>query len=137
MLAEVALTLAALALALSLGAVLIATRRRRDPTADARRRLEALVAEQTTASAEELKARLARMRADSLSILAEDERRIADERRQELAERERAAATSSPTHSQRPQAASRSGSGAGATISIGRSRISRPSCGGWSSARSS
>ena len=55
------------------------------------RQLEELVAEQTAASAEELKTRLARMRADSLSILAEDERRIADERRRELAERERAA----------------------------------------------
>jgi hypothetical protein len=88
---EVALTLAALALVLSVAAVLIARTKRGDPTAEARGRLEELVSEQTAASAEELKARLARMRADSLSILAEDERRIADERRQELAERERAA----------------------------------------------
>ena len=91
MLEEAALTFAILAFALSTAAVLVARRRRADPTADARRQLETLVAEQTAASAEELKARLARLRADSLSILAEDERRIADERRQELAERERAA----------------------------------------------
>jgi len=88
---EAALTVAILAFALSVAAVLIARKRRADPTAEARRRLETLVAEQTAASAEELKTRLARLRADSLSILAEDERRIADERRQELAERERAA----------------------------------------------
>ena len=37
-----------------------------------------MVAEQTPASADELKARLARMRADSLFVLAEKERRIAD-----------------------------------------------------------
>ena len=91
MLEEAALTLAILAFALSVAAVVLARRRRADPTAEARRQLEALVEEQTTVSAEELKARLARLRADSLSILAEDERRIADERRQELAERERAA----------------------------------------------
>ncbi len=91
MLEEAALTVAILAFALSIAAVVVARKRRPDPTAEARRQLETLVAEQTTASAEELKARLARMRADSLSILAEDERRIADERRQELAERERAA----------------------------------------------
>lgn len=91
MLEEAALTLAILAFALSAAAVVRARRRTADPTAEARRQLEALVEEQTTVSAEELKARLARLRADSLSILAEDERRIADERRQELAERERAA----------------------------------------------
>ncbi len=89
--AEVALTLAALAFVLSLAAVTLARRRRSDPTAEARRALETLVAEQTAASADELKARLARLRADSLSVLAEEERRIADERRRELAERERAA----------------------------------------------
>jgi hypothetical protein len=88
---ELAFTLAALALLLSVAALLIARRKRRDPTAEARRQLEALVEEQTTASADELKARLARLRADSISALAEDERRIADERRRELAERERAA----------------------------------------------
>ena len=91
MLDEAALTLAILAFALSVAAVVHARRRRPDPTAEARRQLESLVEEQTTVSAEELKARLARLRADSLSTLAEDERRIADERRQELAERERAA----------------------------------------------
>ena len=92
MLAEAALTLAVLALALSGAALLVARQRRRtDPTAEARRQLEMLVAEQTAASAEELKARLARLHADSLSALAEDERRIAEGRRQELVERERAA----------------------------------------------
>jgi len=88
---EAALTVAIVAFALSIAAVLIARKRRADPTEEVRLRLETLVAEQTAASAEELKTRLARLRADSLSILAEDERRIADERRQELAERERAA----------------------------------------------
>ena len=91
MLEEAALTLAILAFALSVAAVVLARRRRADPTAEARRQLEALVEEETAVSAEELKSRLARLRADSLSTLAEDERRIADERRQELAERERAA----------------------------------------------
>ena len=91
MLEEAALTVAIVAFALSIAAVLIARKRRADPTEEVRLRLETLVAEQTAASAEELKTRLARLRADSLSILAEDERRIADERRQELAERERAA----------------------------------------------
>ena len=90
MIAEVAQTIAALALVLSAVAIVLARKRRSDPTAEARAALETLVAEQTAASAEELKARLARMRADSLSILAEEERRIADERRRELAERERA-----------------------------------------------
>jgi hypothetical protein len=89
--AEVALTLAALAFVLSLAAVTLARRRRSDPTTEARRALETLVAEQTAASADELKTRLARMRADSLSVLAEEERRIAEERRRELAEREQAA----------------------------------------------
>ena len=91
MVAEVALTLAALAFVLSAVAVLAARHRRGDPTAEARRQLETLVAEQTAASAEELKGRLARMRADSLSALAEDERRIAEEIRRELTEREQAA----------------------------------------------
>ena len=91
MLEEAALTLAILAVALSIAAVVLARRRRPDPTAEARRQLETLVEAQTAVSAEELNARLARMRADSLSTLAKDERRIADERRQELVERERAA----------------------------------------------
>ena len=64
----------------------------RDPDSTRRQgRLQALVAEETASSAEELKTQLARMRADSLSILAKEERKIADERRRELAERERAA----------------------------------------------
>ena len=59
MLEEAALTLAILALALSIAALALARRRPADPTAAARSELEALVAEQTSASAEELKARLA------------------------------------------------------------------------------
>ena len=53
--------------------------------------MRALVAEETASAAEELKTRLARMRADALSSLVEEERKIADERRREFAERERAA----------------------------------------------
>ena len=54
-------------------------------------RLKALVAEQTAAHTAELERHLARARADSLSRLNEEERRIADERRRELTERERSA----------------------------------------------
>jgi hypothetical protein len=88
---EAALVLSALALAVALVALLRSTRKRKDPTAEARRTLEALVEERTAASAEELKVRLARMRAESLSLLADEERRIAEERRRELSEREQAA----------------------------------------------
>ena len=88
---RVALALAVLAFALALFAIVQARARRRDPTDEALARLQALVAEETASAAEELKSRLARMRADALSSLVEEERKIADERRREFAERERAA----------------------------------------------
>jgi gas vesicle protein len=88
---RVALALAVLAFALALLALVQARVRRRDPTDEALARLQALVAEETTSAAEELKSRLARMRADALSSLVEEERRIADKRRHEFADRERAA----------------------------------------------
>ena len=65
--------------------------RRIDPTDEALERLQTLVAEETASAAEELKSRLARMRADALSSLIEEERELADERRREFADRERAA----------------------------------------------
>ncbi|MEX0674966.1 MAG: hypothetical protein WD981_05120 [Gaiellaceae bacterium] len=55
------------------------------------RRLRDVVAADTGKNAEELERLLARARADTLSQLAEEERRIAEERRRELAERERTA----------------------------------------------
>jgi hypothetical protein len=88
---RVALVLAVLAFALALLAIVQARARRRDPTDEALARLQTLVAEETASAAEELKSRLARMRADALSSLVEEERKIADERRREFAERERAA----------------------------------------------
>lgn len=48
-----------------------------------------VVAHETELRADELSKTLARLRADSLSMLAEEERRIADERRRDVAERER------------------------------------------------
>jgi hypothetical protein len=59
--------------------------------ADARATVAAIVDQEATAHAEELRALLRRTRADWLSLLVEEERRIAAERRGELAERERAA----------------------------------------------
>jgi hypothetical protein len=88
---RVALVLAVLAFALAVLAIVQARARRRDPTDEALARLQALVAEETASAADELKSRLARMRADALSSLVEEERKIADERRREFAERERAA----------------------------------------------
>ena len=57
--------------------------------ADAHTAVAAIVREEAVAQAEELRGLLQRSRADSLSLLAEQERRIAEERRQELADRER------------------------------------------------
>jgi len=48
-----------------------------------------VVAQESARRAEELQATLARARADSISQLAEEERRIAEERRRDVAERER------------------------------------------------
>lgn len=61
---------------------------------EAQATLRALVARETAANAAELERSLARARADSVSLLAEEERRIADERRREFAEREREIAAS-------------------------------------------
>jgi len=89
---RIALALAILSLAVAAAALYLARTRRRDPSLEAARAtLQAIVVEETAASADELKTQLARMRADSLSSLAEEERRIADARRRELGERERAA----------------------------------------------
>ena len=52
---------------------------------------DAVVAREATERAEDLQRTLARVRADSLSALAEEERRIAEERRLEVSERERQA----------------------------------------------
>jgi hypothetical protein len=58
----------------------------------AQRRLKAVIDEEAVQRAAELERTLARARADSVSILIEEERRIAEERRSSLAERERVAA---------------------------------------------
>ena len=52
---------------------------------------DTVVANEATERAEDLRRTLARVRADSLSALAEEERRIAEERRLEVSERERQA----------------------------------------------
>src|SRR6266540_5373872 len=54
-------------------------------------RLRLLIEKETATHAGELEHLLSRARADSISLLAEEERRIADERRNALTERERAA----------------------------------------------
>ena len=56
--------------------------------------LRAVIDEEATERAAELERTLARARADSVSLLVEEERRIADERRRAFAEREREVATS-------------------------------------------
>jgi hypothetical protein len=56
---------------------------------EAEARLDAQIDVETAARAAELERTLARARADSVSLLAEEERRIADERRREFADRER------------------------------------------------
>jgi len=53
--------------------------------------IRALVEQEAIAQAEELRRTLQRTRADSISLLVEEERRIAEERRQAVAEREREA----------------------------------------------
>src|SRR5207244_2411619 len=59
--------------------------------AAAEARLTALIAEEAEARAAELERTLARARADSMSMLADEERRIVEERRAAIAERERIA----------------------------------------------
>jgi hypothetical protein len=58
-----------------------------------KREFDAVVGREIAERAEELERTLSRARADSLSQLAEEERRIAEERRRDVVERERDAAT--------------------------------------------
>jgi hypothetical protein len=60
----------------------------------AQSQLDALVDREAKERAAELERTLARARADSISLLVEEERRLAEEHRREFAERERAAAAS-------------------------------------------
>jgi len=59
-----------------------------------KKQFDAIVEHELTVRAEELETTLARVRADALSELAAEERRIADDRRREVAERERDATAS-------------------------------------------
>ena len=61
---------------------------------EAQARLHALVDREADDRAAELERTLARARADSVSLLVEEERKLAEEHRREFAERERAAAAS-------------------------------------------
>ena len=67
-------------------------RRVEEEVTRAEERLRALIDAEAEARAAELERTLARARADSASLLAQEERRIADERRAEIVEREHAAA---------------------------------------------
>src|SRR5712671_463588 len=62
--------------------------------AEAQERLRALVDQEAENRAAELERTLARARADSVSLLVEEEHRLAEDHRREFAERERAVATS-------------------------------------------
>ena len=77
--------------ALALGRGLARGRRIDEELARAERRLRSLVERETAERAAELERTLARTRAESLSLLAEDERRIVDERRRAVEEQEREA----------------------------------------------
>jgi gas vesicle protein len=66
-------------------------RRIDEELAAAERRLHQLVSAETSARSAELERALARARADTISLLTDEERRIAEERRRALAERERQA----------------------------------------------
>ncbi len=88
---------AAFAVALSsvkLGSLVAASGRVDDQLARARARLTSLVAREAEERGVELERTLARARADSISLLAEQERRIAEERRRAAAEREQEAGSS-------------------------------------------
>ncbi len=61
--------------------------------AEARETIDRMIAEETEQVGADLQRWIARSRADSLSLLAEEERRIAEERRGELVEREQRVAT--------------------------------------------
>lgn len=85
------LALAAELLALRLGDLLRAAGRVDEQLARAQSRLHSLVAREVEERAADLERVLARARADSISLLAEQERRIAEERRAAAAERSRVA----------------------------------------------
>lgn len=95
----VSILLAALvaALAVTIGLWLLLRRARRRAVAidalvgEARSRIKAVVEAETAAHAEEIRRTLARERADTISGLSAEERRLGDERRATFAERERRA----------------------------------------------
>lgn len=62
--------------------------------ANAKSELDALVSREAASRAAELERALARARADSVSLLVEEERKLADEHRREFADRERTAGAS-------------------------------------------
>ena len=80
---------AAALLTLPLGAGLARSRRIRAELDEAEAALEKLVERETVRRGEELERTLARARADSASRLAEEERKLAEARRNELTQRER------------------------------------------------
>lgn len=93
-LAATGLVAAALAQA---GAAFVARTTRRSREADAtldraRAQIRSVIEEEKAASTEELQRWIARTRADSLSLLAEEERKLAEQRRAALIEQERKAA---------------------------------------------
>ena len=90
-LAATAITGAAVAAAAAAGLARALKRSRADERLFERARIEigAAIEEETAARTAELQQLVARARADSISSLVEEERRIAEERRQEFAERER------------------------------------------------
>ena len=94
--AAIVAVIAAVAAAAVLGACVVVLRKVRAHQRLLEREVErgkasfdAVVAEEVSRRSAELQATLARERADSLSQLAEEERRIAEERRRDVAERER------------------------------------------------
>ncbi|MCY7303776.1 MAG: hypothetical protein LH654_12250 [Thermoleophilia bacterium] len=91
----IACLVAALALALGLWLALRRAHARATATAvlaaEARTQVAAIVAEETAAHTEEIRRTLARERADTISQLAAEERRLGEERRTTFAERERRA----------------------------------------------
>ena len=80
--------------ALALRGVLARTEQVDAHLEEAQARLRALVEQETSERAAELERILDRARADSVSLLVEEERKLAEDHRREFAERERAVATS-------------------------------------------
>ena len=78
---------AAIALSLALRSSRQRAARSAARLADAESTIRAVVEQEATTQAEELRRLLQRTRADSLSALAEEERRIAEERRRDVTER--------------------------------------------------